>query len=43
VCVRSLLNTAEKPTLAEVHRAMERELKALIEFIAYKTRCVERL
>jgi hypothetical protein len=43
VCLRSLLNTAEKPALAEVHRAEERELKALDEFIAYKTRCMERL
>jgi hypothetical protein len=43
VCLRSLLNTAEKPVLAEVHRTKERELKALDEFIAYKTRCVERL
>jgi hypothetical protein len=43
VCLRSLLNTAEKPALAEVYRAEERELKALDEFIAYKTRCVERL
>jgi hypothetical protein len=43
VCLRSLPNTAEKPTLTEVHRAEERELKALDEFIAYKTRCVERL
>jgi hypothetical protein len=43
VCLRSLPNTTEKPTLAEVHRAEERELKALDEFIAYKTRCVERL
>jgi hypothetical protein len=43
VCLRSLPNTAEKPALAEVHRVEERELKALDEFIAYKTRCVERL
>jgi hypothetical protein len=43
VCLRSLLTTMEKPALAEVHRAEERELKALDEFIAYKTRCVERL
>jgi hypothetical protein len=43
VCLRSLPNTTEKPALAEVHRAEERELKALDEFIAYKTRCVERL
>jgi hypothetical protein len=43
LCLRLLPNTAEKPTLAEVHRAEERELKALDEFIAYKTRCVERL
>jgi hypothetical protein len=43
VCLRSLPNTAEKPTLAEVHRAKERELKALNEFIAYKTRCVKKL
>jgi hypothetical protein len=43
VCLRSLPNTAEKPTLAEVHRAKERELKALNKFIAYKTGCVERL
>jgi hypothetical protein len=43
VCLMSLPNTAEKPTLAEVHRVEERELKALDEFIAYKTRCVERL
>ena len=38
-----LPNTAEKPALAEVHRAKERELKVLDEFITYKTRCVERL
>jgi hypothetical protein len=43
VCLRSLLNTAEKPALAKVHCAEERELKALDEFIAYKTRCIERL
>jgi ribosomal 50S subunit-associated protein YjgA (DUF615 family) len=43
VCLRSLPNTAEKLALAEVHRAEERELKALDEFIAYNTRCVERL
>jgi hypothetical protein len=43
VCLRSLPNTAEKPILAEVHRADERELKVLDEFIAYKMRCVERL
>jgi hypothetical protein len=43
VCPRSLPNTAEKPILVEVYRAEERELKALDEFIAYKTRCVERL
>jgi hypothetical protein len=43
VCLRSLPNTTEKPALAEVHRTEERELKALDEFIAYKTRCVERL
>jgi hypothetical protein len=43
VCLRSLPNTAEKPTLVKVHRAEERELKALDKFIAYKTRCVERL
>jgi hypothetical protein len=43
LCLRSLPNTAEKLALAEVHRAEERELKALDEFIAYKTRCVERL
>jgi hypothetical protein len=43
VCLRSLPNTAEKPTLAEVHLIEERELKALDEFIAFKTRCVERL
>ena len=43
VCLRSLPNPIEKPALAEVHRADERELKALDEFIAYKTRCVERL
>jgi hypothetical protein len=42
-CLRSLPNMPEKPTLAEVHRVEERELKALDEFIAYKTRCVERL
>jgi hypothetical protein len=34
---------AEKPALAEVHRAEERELKALNKFIEYKMRCVERL
>jgi hypothetical protein len=43
MCLRSLPNTAEKPALAEVHHVEERELKALDEFIAYKTRCVERL
>jgi hypothetical protein len=43
VCLRSLLNTAEKPALAEVHCTKERELKALDEFIAYKTRYMERL
>ena len=43
VCFRSLPNPAEKPTLAEVHHADERELKALDKFIAYKIRCVERL
>jgi hypothetical protein len=43
VCLRSLPTTTEKPALAEVHRAEERELKALDEFIAYKTRCVKRL
>jgi hypothetical protein len=43
VCLRSLPNTAEKLALAEVHRAEERELKVLDEFIAYKTRYVERL
>ena len=43
MCLRSLLNPAEKPTLAEVHHADERELKVLNEFIAYKRRCVERL
>ena len=42
VCLRSLSNTMEKPALAEVHHAEKRELKALDEFIAYKTRCVER-
>jgi hypothetical protein len=43
LCLRLLPNTTEKPALAEVHRAEERELKALDEFIAYKTRFVERL
>jgi hypothetical protein len=43
ICLRSLPNTAETPALAEVNRADERELKGLDEFIAYKTRCVERL
>jgi hypothetical protein len=43
VYLRSLPNTAEKPALAEVHRTEERELKALDEFIVYKTRCMERL
>ena len=43
VCLRSLPNPAEKPVLMEVHRANKRELKALDKFIAYKTRCVERL
>jgi hypothetical protein len=43
MCLRSVPNTAEKPALAEVHRAEERELKALDEFIAYKTRWVEKL
>ena len=41
--LRSLLNTAEKPALAKVHRAKERELKALNEFIAYKMRCIKSL
>ena len=40
MCLRSLPNPAEKPALAEVHCAEERELKALDEFIAYKTRCL---
>jgi hypothetical protein len=39
----SLLNRMEKPELAEVFGADERELKALDDFIAYKERCVERL
>jgi hypothetical protein len=43
MCLRSLPNTVEKPVLAEVHHVEERELKALDKFIAYKTRCVERL
>jgi hypothetical protein len=43
MCLTSLLNTVEKPALAEVHRVEERELKVLDEFIAYKKRCVERL
>jgi hypothetical protein len=43
MCLRSLPNTAEKPALGEVHCVEERELKALDEFITYKTRCVERL
>jgi hypothetical protein len=33
----------EKPELAEVFGADERELRALNDFIAYKERCVERL
>jgi hypothetical protein len=40
VCLRSLPKTAEKSALAEVHHTEERELKALDEFIVYKTRCV---
>jgi hypothetical protein len=43
VCLRLLPNTVEKPAVAEVHHIEERELKALDEFIAYKTRCVEKL
>ena len=43
VYLRSLPNTMEKPTPAEVHCAEEKELKALDKFIAYKTRCVGRL
>ena len=35
--------TTERGREAEVHRADERELKVLEEFIAYKRRCVERL
>ena len=42
VCLRSLSNPTEKPTLAEVHRTEERELKALDKFIAYKRRCLVR-
>jgi hypothetical protein len=33
----------EKPELAEVFGADERELRVLDDFIAYKERCVERL
>jgi hypothetical protein len=43
VCLRSLPTTTEKPALAEVQLVEERELKALDEFIAYMTRCVERI
>jgi hypothetical protein len=43
LCLRSLPNTMEKPELAEVFGADERELRALNDFIAYKERCVERL
>jgi hypothetical protein len=39
----SVPNTMEKPKLAEVFSANERELRALDEFIAYKERCVEIL
>ena len=43
MCLRSLPNLAKKPAPAEIHRVAERELKVLDEFIAYKTKCVERL
>jgi hypothetical protein len=33
----------EKPKLAEIFGADERELRVLDEFIAYKEGCVERL
>jgi hypothetical protein len=38
-----LPSTMEKPNLAKVFCADERELRALDDFIAYKERCVERL
>jgi hypothetical protein len=43
LCLTSLPNTMEKPELAEVFGADERELRVLDDFIAYKERCVERL
>jgi hypothetical protein len=43
LCLTSLPSTMEKPNLAEVFPADERELRVLDDFIAYKKRCVERL
>ena len=43
LCLRSVPSVSEKPDLAKVFGADERELKALDEFIGYKERCVERL
>jgi hypothetical protein len=43
LCLTSLPSTMEKPNLAKVFRADERELRALDDFIAYKERCVKRL
>ena len=42
VCLKSLSNPTDKPTLSKVHRIEERELKALDKFIAYKRRCLVR-
>jgi hypothetical protein len=36
LCLTSLPNTMEKPELAEVFGADERELRVLDDFIAYK-------
>jgi hypothetical protein len=43
LCLTSIPNTMEKPKLAEIFGADERELRVLDEFIAYKEGCVERL
>jgi hypothetical protein len=43
LCLRSLPTREEKPNLAELFGADDRELKALGEFIAYKEKCVERI
>jgi hypothetical protein len=37
LCLTSLLNTMEKPELAEVFGTDQQELRALDEFIVYKT------